>query len=219
MTARLTSRNFISPDVLYLKFSLSDRLDFLPGQFFTLTLIDPPETDSRGNSRKFGFANSPSRQNFASLITRIGPSAFKRYLSAAPLDTKFDISQPAGNIIIPDDASRPLVFITSDIGLAPYLGILKFISENSLPHQITLISCSPQLLLHDLSKYQAINPRFRLLTPDDIDIMFLKTEFPAPGNLTFFITGMPLFVTHAVRLLRDFGVPSTQMKFEIFTGY
>jgi ferredoxin-NADP reductase len=213
MKATLSVKNQITPDILYLEFSLPEQLNFRAGQFFPLTLINPPPADNRGNNRLFGFVNSPMQNQIVSMITKVGVSSFKKYLSTAPLGSEVEIGPPAGDMTLPDDSTKPLVFITSDIGIAPYLSIFRFIKDQSLPYHITFINLPPVILTPE------INPHLTFLTPDNIDPLFLKGQFPKPGNLLFYITGLPHFVTNTVRVLRDWGLPSTQIKFEIFTGY
>jgi ferredoxin-NADP reductase len=219
MQAQLSVRNQITPDVLLLEFSLQSPLDFQAGQFFPLTAINPPLTDNRGNLRNFGFVNSPVQNNLISMITHNGTSSYKQYLLSAPLGTEFEIGDPKGEMILPEDLTRPLVFITSDIGIAPYISILRYAQDRALPYQITVINLPPVLFISDLNTYGRLNPRYKLLTPDSLDTFFLRDQFPEPGNLLFYITGLPHFVTNTVRILHEWGLPPTQMKFEIFTGY
>jgi ferredoxin-NADP reductase len=219
MKAQITSKKFFSPDILHLELSLPEAINFKAGQFFPLTLLTPPITDNRGDRRMFGFVNSPVRNKNASLITHIGPSSFKKYLTAAPLGTEVDVGSPEGEMTLPDDTSKPLVFITADVGIAPYISILHYIRDQSLPYQITLINLPPVILANDLHTFTLTNPWFTLLTPDSFDTILLRDQFPEPGKLLFYITGIPHFVTNIVHILHDWGLPPTQMKLEVFTGY
>jgi ferredoxin-NADP reductase len=219
MKATLSVKNQIAPDILHLEFTLSEPINFRAGQFFPLTILNPPATDDRGNRRMFGFVNSPTQNKIVSLLTHTGTSSFKKFLCDASLDTEVEIGNPGGEMTLPENASLPLVFITSDIGIAPYISIFRYIHDQSLSHYITLINLPPIVLENDLNTYTKTNPNFKLLTPESLDTYFLRDQFPEPGNLLFYITGIPGFVTKTVRILRDWGLPSTQMKFEIFTGY
>jgi ferredoxin-NADP reductase len=219
MKAILSVKNLVTPDILYLEFTLTEPINFRAGQFFQLTIINPSVTDNRGNKRTFGFVNSPLNNKIASLITHTGTSSFKKYLGDAPLGTEMEIGNPAGELILPDDPSQLLVFITSDIGIAPYISVLRFVYDQSLPYHITLINLPPVVLGNDLNTYAQIKSDFKLLTPESLDTYFLRDRFPDPGHLLFYITGIPRFVTNTVRILHDWGLPPTQIKFEIFTGY
>jgi hypothetical protein len=55
-----------------------------------VTLPDPPETDSEGNTRTFSIASSPF-ENQLMFTTRMRDTAFKRSLKKIPLGTEMKV--------------------------------------------------------------------------------------------------------------------------------
>jgi ferredoxin-NADP reductase len=66
-------------------------------------------------------------------------SAFKRTLAELSTGTEVDVEPPRGTFALPDDSSRPLVFIAGGIGITVFRIMLRSISEDRLPYRVTLI--------------------------------------------------------------------------------
>lgn len=232
MKAKLIDRKEIAEGTLYTKFSVDEELDFKAGQFFRLTLLNPPYTDDRDSSRFFGFVNSPSQNKIVETITRLGPSAFKRSLSEMSTDSEVEIDGIAGEMTLPKDLETPWIIVTGGIGIVPYLSMLRTVKEKALPHQITLIYSNTKkswaIFLDELEKYAEENSNFTFIStmtqdPDwqgekrRIDGAFLREKVDDPENSIFYISGTPRFVPDMVRAVKNLGVE--KVKFEIFTGY
>ncbi len=90
--------------------------DFKAGQFLELTLIDPPATDEKGNTRNFTIASAPY-QDHLMITTRIRDSALKHTLRNSAPSTEVRIEGPGGSFTllqppyrrsrVPDGASAP----------------------------------------------------------------------------------------------------------------
>ena len=104
-------------------------MKFEPGQFFTLTLVNPKYSDERGNSRIFGFTSNPA-DNRIQFITYTGKSAFKRSLYELPIESEIDLDKISGDKIIPESVDQKFVLIADVIGVAPFLSIIRKIKEN-----------------------------------------------------------------------------------------
>lgn len=68
---------------------------FKPGQSVDVTLSDPPETDSEGNTRTFSIASSPFEDQLM-FATRMRDTAFKRSLKKVVLGTSVAIGAAMG---------------------------------------------------------------------------------------------------------------------------
>src|SRR6266536_4606545 len=60
---------------------------FKAGQHIRMTLMNPPETDSEGNSRFFSLANSPQEKDLV-IAMRMRDTAFKRVLGRMQIGEK-----------------------------------------------------------------------------------------------------------------------------------
>jgi ferredoxin-NADP reductase len=58
-----------------------------------MTVLDPLETDSEGNTRTFSIASAPHEETLM-VATRMRDTAFKRVLRATPLGTTVKIEGP-----------------------------------------------------------------------------------------------------------------------------
>lgn len=234
MVAKLIEKKEIAQGTLYTKFGLDEKIDFKAGQFFKLTLQNPPYTDERGNGRFLGFVNSPSQDDIVETTTRLGPSAFKRSLQEMAQDTEVEISEAQGEMTLPEQTEIPWVIITGGIGIVPYMSMFKVIRGKSLPHKITLIysntKASWAIFMDEFDAYASENPNFKFIptmTQDNswqgekrrIDKEFLKEKIPNPSESLIYVSGTPRFVPDMVKAVKSLGATQDKLKFEIFTGY
>lgn len=116
-------------------FEKPNGFQFKAGQRVRMTLINPPETDERGNSRFFSLANSTQDMDLV-IVLRMGPSAFKRTLEKMPIGEKVLIqvllNVPHGAFALHEDASKPAVFLVGGIGIVPAFSMIKDATEKKL---------------------------------------------------------------------------------------
>ena len=93
--SKLLSRVQVAEGTMAFQFEKPSHFDFKPGQAADVTLPDPPETDSEGNTRTFSIASSPF-ENQLMFTTRMRDTAFKRSLKKVPLGTEVKISPGDG---------------------------------------------------------------------------------------------------------------------------
>jgi len=234
MKAILTKKEDAAEGTMYTEFITEEEIKFAPGQFFRLSLINPIYTDNRGNSRFFGFINTPSQVKLAATITRNGPSAFKRSMFEALPGMEAEIDGINGNIVFSDDLDKVIVIVTGGIGVAPIMSLLRWENQESRGHKILLINSNTNrkraIFLEELREYEHAIPNFKLeatMTQDPdwggetrrIDADYLKEKINLGEDNMYYITGTPRFVPDMVKHLRGIGADPAKMKFEIFTGY
>src|SRR5439155_13633590 len=121
---------------------LGEEVEFTPGQYFFVTLLDPTYDDERGARRHFSVVTSPNERGRLGFCTRLRDSAFKRSLAELPVGADVEVEEPKGNFLLPEDTSQDYVFIAGGIGITVFRCMLKYIAEENLPHRVTLIySC------------------------------------------------------------------------------
>jgi predicted ferric reductase len=199
-----------------------------------VTLIHPPYTDTRGDKRFLGFTTSPSQKNTFSVMTRMGVSAFKKSLAELPIGTEVEVGEIDGRLILPDDKSKHIVFVAGGIGIAPIMGLLRFVSEESWPYNITLIYSNTNHewapFLEELTGFAKETQNFKLIatmTKDPqwqgekrrVNGQFIKEYFSKPEENLYYVTGTPRFVPIVFKEIKDIGVPILNLRMEIFTGY
>ena len=235
MKVKIQNRKEIAKGTLQVTFDSSvEEVRFKAGQFCRVTLINPPYSDERGNKRFLGFTTSPSQKNTFSVTTRLGVSAFKKSLAELPIGTEVEIGEIDGRLILPDDKSKPIVFVAGGIGISPIMGLLRFCHEQSWPYNMTLIYSNTDHewapFLEELEGFTKETQNFKLIatmTQDPnwqgekrrINGQFIKEYFPKPEENIYFIAGTPRFVPVVFKEIKDTGVPILNLRMEIFTGY
>src|SRR3989344_6271965 len=147
-------------------FEKPDVFDFIAGQYITVSLINPPETDKEGNSRFFSLITAPY-ENCLGIATRIRDTAFKRILKNLPINSETMIAGPDGSFCLHKDAFRPAVFLIGGIGITPVFSILKNVTYEKLPHRLFLFYSNKRLedaaFLEELRNLEKENNNFKLV--------------------------------------------------------
>lgn len=113
---------------------------FTAGYFVDITLPNPPETDSEGNTRGFSVASAPCEATIM-VTTRMRVTAFKRVLKSIRLDSEAKIEGPFGELTLHDDVSRPAVLLTRGVGVTTFPSIVFQAAhlKASSPHFVVLL--------------------------------------------------------------------------------
>ncbi len=235
MQAALSHREQVALGTTRFDFDLGEAsLDFQPGQFINIDLIDSPYTDEKGNHRHFTILSSPHRRHGVSLATRMRDSAFKRSLRDMPLGAPVEIGKVGGNFTLPPDTGRPLVFLAGGIGITPFFCISTYVMEECSSYDITLLYSNRDVgstaFLSELQSYDARNPSFRLvaiMTDDDawegekrrLSAEVIEEYVADPAACFFMMAGPPAMNESLVGELASLGVPREQVKADHFLGY
>src|SRR6186997_341862 len=112
MQATIKEKREVAKGTLFVTFDLGgEDVEFLPGQYFWVTLLDPPYDDEKGPRRHISVVTSPTERGVLGLCTRLRDSAFKRSLAAMPVGTEVEVEEPKGTFVLPDDTDHAYVFI------------------------------------------------------------------------------------------------------------
>lgn len=236
MIVKIKEKKEIAKGTLMVTFdSIGAGLEFEAGQFCKVKLINPPYMDNRGEGRFLGFTTSPSNKDYFSVVTRLGVSAFKKSLVELPIGTEVEIGEIGGRVNkLPEDKNQQIVFVSGGIGIAPVMGILRYCRENLWPYKMTLLFSNKDResapFFGEIEEFTKETDKFRMIaTMTDnpvwtgekrrIDTQFIKEYLPEPEKNVYAVTGTPRFVPTVFRAIQAAGVPVTNLKMEIFTGY
>ena len=82
MDAKIKEKREVAKGTLMVVFDLLGKeVDFRPGQYFWVELLDPPYNDEKGPRRHISVVTSPNERGVLGLCTRLRDSAFKRSLA------------------------------------------------------------------------------------------------------------------------------------------
>ena len=140
MRAQIKEKREVAKGTLLVTFDLlGQEVDFKPGQYFWVTLVDPPYEDEKGLRRHITVVTSPSERGVLGLCTRVRDSAVKRSLAELPIGAEVQVEEPKGDFLLPEETDRRYVFIAGGIGITVFRCMLCYIAEEHLAHQVTLV--------------------------------------------------------------------------------
>jgi len=236
MQARIKEKQEVAKGTLLVTFDLlGEEVDFKPGQYFFVTLPDIGHEDDKGLRRHITVVTSPNERGVLGFATRMRDSAFKRSLGELPIGTEVQVEPPKGSFALPDDTSRPLVFVAGGIGITVFRSMLRYIHEERLPYRVTLIYSNRDrestAFLEELRELEHSLPEFRLIltmTQDQdwdgearmIDAQFFRDYLGEDLNeYTLMVAGPPGMVEGMQKALADAGADGANVIAERYGGY
>ena len=135
----LLGRTEVAEGTMAFQFDKPKDFVFRAGQYVDLTLSgsQPQFGPSNELTHTFSIASSPFDEELV-VTTRMRSSAFKEVLSSLPIGSGAKIVGPMGSFCLHNNTARPAVFLAGGIGVAPFLSMLSYASEEKLRHPIVL---------------------------------------------------------------------------------
>jgi ferredoxin-NADP reductase len=213
---------------------LGHEVDFKPGQYFWVELLDPPYQDEKGPRRHISVVTSPTERGVLGLCTRLRDSAFKRSLAELEIGDEVEVEEPKGDFVLPEDTGRPYVFVAGGIGITVFRCMLRYIADTGLPYEVTLVYSNRDRestpFLDELREIEAAVPGFRMVVTmtDDpgwegetrrIDAEMLRDHLGELEPYTYLVAGPPAMVEGVAGQLTEAGIPEQQLMPARFSGY
>lgn len=234
--APLIAREEIAEGTMLFSFAKPSGFRFRAGQAMRVTLVDPPETDGKGDSRTFSIASAPF-ENALRVATRMRDTAFKRVLRSMAPGTAVKIRGPVGTFTLEDD-DRPAVFLAAGIGITPFVSILRQAIRDEPSRRRVLVYSSRRpedaAYLGELQRMQSRHPEFRLVATmtgmessrapwqgerGRIDREMLRRAAGDAVSPRYYIAGPPAMVAALAALLAEGGVGAGDIRTDEFYGY
>lgn len=235
MRAIIKDKKEIAQGTLMVVFELVDEQPkFTAGQYFFIILPKLNYPDERGARRHFSIVNSPDEKRILTMATRLSDSGFKKTLNELPIGTEVEVGPVAGVFVLPEKFEHPLVFIAGGIGITPFMSMLKFVSEEKILTNITLIysnrNQASTAYLKEVQDFSRTIPNLKLvltMTEDEhwdgekrkVDADFIKEYTENLDNPFFYVVGPPPMTEAVMEELHKAGIKDENMKVEKFTGY
>jgi ferredoxin-NADP reductase len=229
--ARIKEKQEVAKGTLLVTFDLlGEEMGFSPGQYFHVTLPNIGDDDDKGLRRHITVVTSPNEKGVLGFATRMRDSAFKRTLRELPVGSEVDVEPPKGSFGLPEDPSRPLVFVAGGIGITVFRSMLRYISEEQLSYRITLIYSNRDrastAFLDELRELEQALPDFRLVLTmtqdpgwDGETREFVRDYLDDLDRYTFLVAGPPGMAEGVQGALREAGVRDENVIVERFSGY
>jgi ferredoxin-NADP reductase len=236
MRAKIAEKQEVAKGTLFVVFDLlGERVDFHAGQYFWITLLDPPYDDEKGPKLHISVATSPNDHGRLGLCTRIRDTAFKRSLAELPVGAEVEVEPPKGDYGLPPETDRPVVFLAGGIGITVFRSMLLFITEDRLPYDVTLVYSNRDrestAFFDQLVELERAHPNIRIvftMTDDPgwdgetrrIDATLLRDVLEGDlDSYRYLVAGPPDMVEGVERVLSGAGIPDDDVTAGRFSGY
>src|SRR5581483_7438725 len=213
LTVKLESRQEIAEGTMAFRFEKPPGWTFKAGQAVDMTLLDPAESDSEGNTRAFS-------------------------IGSAPLGTRVKIEGPFGNLTLHNNAARTAVLLAGGIGITPFRSMVFRAAKERLPHRIFLFFANRRPedapFLEELQALEKENPNYKLIATMTqmekssrswqgetglIHWGMLSNHLKDAASPIYYIAGPPGMVKGMQEMLNQQGVDDDDIRAEEFGGY
>ena len=234
---KLKAREEIAAGTMAFHFEKPEGFAYKAGQFADYTLINPPETDTEGNTRGFSLASAPYEKDLM-LATRMRDTAFKRVLKTIALDTELTLDAPYGSFTLHNNAAIPAVFLTGGIGVTPVRSIVLQAIHDQLAHRIVVVDSNKKpedaAFLNDLIKPHDKNSHYTFVgtmtgmeksnrewnEETGLITKAMLSKYIDDLTLPIYYVAGPRGMVGAMRkTLSESGVNDDNIRTEEFTGY
>jgi len=212
-------------------------ISYRPGQYMEWTLPHG-RADDRGNRRYFTVASSPTETEM-----RIGvkfyprPSTFKQRMLDMKDGDRIVASQISGDFVMPQDSTQKLVFIGGGIGVTPFRSMLKYLTDRKEKRDIVFFYFTKferdfayREVFDAAAKIVGIKMLYILTEPKEVPKGWKGLQgFMTPQLIEdqvhdyrerkFYISGPHAMVVANTAVLRDMGIPITNIKEDFFPGF
>lgn len=216
---KLVEKTQLTPTTYSFAFAPMRPIKRIAGQFMEFTLPGV-KLDSRGNRRTFTIASAPSDQLIKIGVKFYDPSSqFKTKLKSLKIGDEIMGNHVAGDFILPDDSSTPVVFIAGGIGITPFIAMISDMlatGKKTTTDLYYFVSDKSEVAYQDVLKSaqkSGVKVNLRIgktarLTDED-----MKKHATA----RFYLSGPPGFVSVYKTQLQKMGIKRIHVDY--FTGY
>lgn len=139
MKSVVTEKREVAKGTLLVLFGVENYPDYRPGNYFWVELPDRGHQDEKGLRRHISLVTSPTERGVVGLATRLRDSAFKQTLAELEVGDEVEVEEPKGTFALPEDTSQRYVFIAGGIGITVFRSMLRYIADEQLPYDVTLL--------------------------------------------------------------------------------
>lgn len=234
---KLKNKQEVAQGTMAFYFEKPVGFEYKASQNINVTLIDPLETDDKGNVRVFSLASAPYEQDLM-IATRMRDTAFKKTIKNMAPGAEVKIYGPTGNFVSNDDTSKPIVFLAGGIGITPFYSATKQMLYDKISRPIRLFYSNKRpedaAFLKELFQLEKDHKNFTLIgtmtemessrlswsgETGFIDLVMINKYINDLKSSTYYIAGPPPMVTAMEGILNNAGVDKESIHHESFFGY
>ena len=235
--SRLLRRELVAHRTLACVLERPKGFAFKAGQYVDVTLPEPLFDDLLGPTRSFSIASSPTEPELL-LVMRMRDSAFKRSIAEMALGSPVLVDGPADDLALDANGGSPLVMLAGGVGIAPFLSALREAAATGGRLAATIFYANrrpedaPYLdelldLEHRIDGYRCIPTMPRMIDSERgwtgatgrLGAAMLGRYLPALVGPRYYLSGSTVFISGLRQELARAGVPGSDIRIEMYTGY
>lgn len=217
-------------DVSSFRFPRPAELVYKPGQYMMVTL----KSVSKELMHPFSLSSSPTEKDYIEFTKKFTANEYSVALKALKPGDWAQIDAPYGKFTFEGENPK-IALLTGGIGITPFRSIVKYCTDTKLNTSIVLMyGCRAPgdiAFRREFEAMQEQNKNFRLVftvnEPNgdwkgyvgNITPEMVKKEIPDYKERIFYACGPPGMVQAMINLMKEIGLPETQLKLEYFGGY
>jgi ferredoxin-NADP reductase len=234
---QLASRKIVAEGTMAFHFAKPAGFDFKPGQSMNVALVDPPETDAKGDRRTFSIVTAPHEGELV-VATRMRDTAFKRVLKGMAAGGRVSLRGPSGSFTLDPADARPAVFLAGGIGVTPFVSMLRDAAQRRLERDLWLFYSNRRpedaAFLDELARLPERHARIHFVgtmvemeksarpwkgETGFLDRAMLERHLKTLAGKVYYIAGPPGLVEAMQKMLTGAGVAEDAIHTDEFFGY
>jgi ferredoxin-NADP reductase len=217
-------------NVTSFRFPRPATLNYKPGQYLFVTI----KSGGKNLSKTLSLSSSPTEKKHIEFTKKLTDSEFSNTLRTLKVGDWATIDAPYGKFTF-EGENEKIALLAGGIGITPFRSICKYCTDMRLTAKITLLygnrSESDIVFKKELEEMEKQNENLKVVfmlneasngwkgVTGVIDAGLVKKEVPDYKERVFYVCGPPPMVQAMEKLIRDLGLPQTQLRLEAFTGH
>jgi ferredoxin-NADP reductase len=218
-----------TPEIKTIRLTRPDGFQFEAGQFLTVRV----RADGHEFARCYSISSAPESPGYLEIsVKRQGVVSNALHATARPGAT-LSVKRPNGKFKYPSNDDRPIVLIAGGVGVTPLMSMLRHAVHAEPTRPVTLLYAAPTIrdfaFRDELAGIARRHPQARVFLaatreaappqhvyPGRIDAALLRATVPAAAHSIAFLCGPEPMIAATKTLLVDLGLPTAQIRHEVF---
>lgn len=222
-----------TPSVESFRFTLRDKVDFIPGQHLRV-IFDEEKRNNKELNKYLSFSSSPTKE-YIEVTKRLSDSKFSQRLRNLKINDEILFKAPLGNCVLKEDYQK-IGFLIGGIGITPVISMFEYIVDRKLNTNVVLLYSNRTeeeiAFRKELDYWQTINKNIKVFytvtdcEPKDKNCIFgfinkdLVTKLVNDlDDRIMFLFGPPKMVEAMENLCIELNCKKENVKTESFLGY
>lgn len=220
MKLTFVERRELAPTIWEYTFEAERPLDFVAGQYVSIN-VPGVANDPRGSARVYTLTSQPGESTITFILKLPEPhSPHKEALRKLQPGDPASCQDAMGDLILPKDASQPLVFIAGGIGVASYVSMIQEMIDKREERPVFFyysLKDKREQLYRELFNSYPLTLNMLTIAPNRISArQVLDTS---PPDSFYYISGSQRFVEGLRAQFEQLGVPRNNIVFDYYDGY